>query len=220
MNNIKWYMILTIALCLFGIWIVAGTRHTLTSDGSDKAAESERQGMLTASPCLVVKGDTNSPELIRQSDERATREIHGYPQNIPISEAIRIFNDESKCDTLGKEMPPLTEDELLAAIIDNGDYAMVAGEKSSRVNIWEQQKNATQQIFLDRKLPKGALLVFEKGGWRDFTAKGKGEIASVAWKIYLYFDLDKNPRESNYLNPEQIRLIRKTCIKTKPLTSP
>ena len=34
------------------------------------------------------------------TDERITREIHGYPKDIPISEAIRILTYESKCDPL------------------------------------------------------------------------------------------------------------------------
>lgn len=222
MNNTRKYVVYgatAIALCLCGAWIVSGKKHALQEHR--KANESERQNMSLVDPCAVIKGDANSPELIRLRDERMTREIHGYPKDTPISEAIRIFNNESKCDPLGKEMPPLTEEELLSAMVDSGDFAMVEGEKSKRVKVWEHQKNATQQIVLDRKMPKGTLLAYEKGGWRDFTAAGKGEIASVAWKIYLYLDLDKNPRESNYLNLEQIRLIRKVCIKTKPLnTSP
>ena len=53
--------------------------------------------------------------------------MYGYPTEIPMSRAISIFNEETRCKTPYKDYPPLTEDELIAAIVAGPDWEAGGG---------------------------------------------------------------------------------------------
>ena len=68
-------------------------------------------------------------------EERQDRDMHGYPTEIPLREAIRAFNEEKQCVKKLASFPPLTEDELIAAIVAGPD----SGKQGE---IWRAQKDA------------------------------------------------------------------------------
>lgn len=181
----------------------------LSCPGSKKAVQvqqvfeqDKKDKQSVTDPCSDVWLEKPySGERLRRHKVRMERETYGYPKDIPMSEALRIFNEEAKCSTTGRDQAPLTENELIAASIDRVDYG--------RENVRAFQQPGLQKIAEQKVMPKGSLLIAESGGCKEsFT--GSKQVCVKGWKIYLLLGLDSNPRESNALNPAQIFLIRKS----------
>jgi hypothetical protein len=132
--------------------------------------------------------------------ERTKRGIYGYPADIALDEAIRVFNEEEKCVPFRGTLPPLTVDEVIAAIV----AAPVYGNERT----WFKQKPTLWEIARKKKMPKGALLVAESGACHWDSPLGKGQTCVKGQRIYLFLGLDKRPRMSRPLAPAQIFLIR------------
>ena len=64
----------------------------------------------------------------------------------PLDAAIRGFNEQHRDDPVGKDQPPLTEDEVIAAI---------HWSKRNEVNVTDAEFAAFQEIADKRLLPKG-----------------------------------------------------------------
>jgi len=90
---------------------------------------------------------------------------------------------------------------VIAAIVAGPDYSNLGGQ-------WMAQSDALGKIGLQSMMPKGSLLVSEGGGGVDLDSE-LWRHSAKGLRIYLFLDLDKNPRESNILKPEQVFLIRK-----------
>lgn len=150
---------------------------------------------------LTSKGhDTVSTKIM---EARQNREIFGYPNDLPISEALRIFNEEQKCSK--NFISELTEDEILSAVALPLDY----GSESN----WPFQKDILRSVLVTRKLPKGSLLVNEGGGiYQSQITGSNGEITVKGQRIYLFLHLHENPRASQELKDEQIFLIKKALF--------
>lgn len=175
------------------------------SRGSKELMKSSRpaQIALTNDPCAFQKGTEvidKSPELSAAFKQRTDREINGYPTEISLEEGLRIFNEEEKCVEFRGTLPPLTEAEVIAAIVAGPTYGI---EK-----VWQIQKRALWDIVIRKKLPRGSLLTAESGGCVFDSRLGKGQVCVKGQRIYLFLDLDKTRRASNPLKPEQIVVLR------------
>jgi hypothetical protein len=132
-------------------------------------------------------------------DVKMQRETYGHPQDMPLEEAIKIFNQEAGCNEIGRTQPPLTMDEIIAAAIDLDK----SGEMVSK-----SRSEALRKISREKIMPKGSLLVYKSGHHQDDVLDPSKYIHVKYWKVYLYIGLDKNPRESKPLESDQIGLIR------------
>lgn len=149
-----------------------------------------------------IEAHAESGKLTKMRD----RQMYGYETEIPLSEAVRIFNEELACDPMFKMYPPLTEDEIIAAIVagsDQSDAAKVYTEKMNR-------------IIENRKMPKSSLLYFGGNGIRvDSAGVPLYKIRPKGIEIYLVIDLDPEHGHKTIM-PEQMLLLRKTYSGVKP----
>jgi hypothetical protein len=157
-------------------------------------------------PCWFMNSDGFNTTASSVVKERQDRETFGYPSDISLTEALAIFNQEQKCISKNdNSMPDMTEDELISAISVSPDYPSQ--------NVWKLQKQSLQYILREKKLPKGALLVNEGGVYSSTLGSSiNDEIRVKGQRIYLFFDLDKNPRTSEALKQEQTFLLKKTLF--------
>ncbi len=51
-----------------------------------------------------------------QTDSEESLRIHGYQKEVPVTIAVKEFNQRAQMDSVGKNQKPLNEEELLAAI--------------------------------------------------------------------------------------------------------
>jgi hypothetical protein len=138
--------------------------------------------------------------------ERDDRELHGYPKEIPLSEAIRIFNEEKDCYDWMAPYPPLTEDELIAAIV--AGPGCVIPEESLRI-----QKDALWKIATRRMMPKGSLLVWWTGSLvQESPLRPYGTIKAEGLSIAIHLGLE-NWEPGTMFKPEQVFVIRNTYYK-------
>jgi hypothetical protein len=162
-------------------------------------------------PCwfMTLKGGSTPYEEIKR---RQDREMYGYPTEIPLGEAVKIFNEEKQCSGLLAPYPPLTEDELIAAIVGGPDYGKQGG-------VWLAQKDALWKIASQRVLPKGSLLVAESGyRVQESPLRPLGTIAAKGIRITLLLNLDKDEdAHGRLLKPEQTLIVRKTYSKVEVL---
>src|SRR6266705_4911563 len=148
------FLSVSVITCL--TWPVAGTATSgkVDSMGSANMGEQEKT-KAPKDPCwfMTLKDDSVPYEKIKEWQDR---EEHGYPTETRLSDAIRGFNEEKQCSALLAPYPPLTEDELIAAIVGGPDYGK-QGE------VWRSQKDALWKIATRKVMPKGSLLVAESG---------------------------------------------------------
>jgi hypothetical protein len=170
-------------------------RADMPKDSKVQSEDRRKVCVFLESP-EVIDG---SEELSKAFAERMKRESRGYETDIPLAEALRIFNAELKCYSYWASLPPVTEEEIVANAIGGPDY----GNEPK----WQLQKQVLDQISTRKIMPKGALLVAESGGCQTLAPPGP-QTCVRGLKIYLFFGLDKVPREE--AKPEQIVLIRKT----------
>lgn len=182
-------------LVVFSIWPIMARSASVVHEREQE----------TKDPCwfMALKDGSFTSAML---EERNNRELYGYPTEIPLSEAIRIFNEETQCKALYKEYPPLTEDELIAAIVAGADYGK-QGET------WLAQRDALWKISARRVMPKGALLVVESGGRvQGSPLRPNGTIQPKGIRITLFLGLENN-KHGHIAWPVQSLIIRKTYSK-------
>ncbi len=166
------------------------------------AVTAQAQSKSPKDPCwfMSLKDESIPFEMI---EKRQNREMHGYPTEIPLAEAVRIFNEETQCKAPFKGYPPLTESELIAAIVAGPDYGK-QGE------VWLAQRDALWKIASDKMMPKGALLVVESGGRvQESPLRPEGTIEAKGIRITLLLGLEKS-EHGHIAKPEQTLIVRKT----------
>src|SRR5262249_8830086 len=128
--------------------------------------------------------------------------MYAYPKQLPLSEAIRVFNEEKQCSSMLAPYPPLTENELIAPIVAGPD-----GGKEGQV--WRTQRDAFWRIATEKVMPKGSLLVAD-GGYRiqESPLRPSGTIEARGIRITLLVGLE-NHQHGALLRPEQSLVIRK-----------
>ncbi len=148
---------------------------------------------------------TNEPSVTSALTEEArNRGIYGYPAEIPLAEALRLFNEETGAWAARAGHPPLTQDELVAAIVAGADYGK-QGE------VWRAQKEVLWDIATRKKMPRGSLLIAESGGRvLESPLRPEGAVEPKGIRITLLLGLDRNNMLEGSIKPEQALLIRKT----------
>lgn len=190
---------IVIAICAVAVFFFVSTRRADGSKTTQQPAQS------TTDPCVFKMSPEAidaSPQLSAAFKVRSERELHGYPQDIPIAEALKIFNAEMRCYSFWASLPPLTEEEVIANMVAGADYTGGGPDQS-----------VFRSIARNRVLPKGSLLAAEPGGCDSELAKS--QICVKGLKIYLFFDLDKKPRGPEVLDTKQVVLLRKTYFGTE-----
>ncbi len=174
----------------------------LPASSSGNAAIEQAQPKPPKDPCwfMSLKDKSMPFDMI---EKRQNREMYGYPTEIPLREAIRIFNEETQCKAPYKGYPPLTEDELIAAIVAGPDY----GKEG---DVWVAQRDALWKIASQKMMPKGALLVVESGGRvQESPLRPEGTIEAKGIRITLFLGIGKSDH-GHIARPEQTLIVRKT----------
>jgi hypothetical protein len=217
--------IVIILACL--TWGLSSTKTDLSQSGggSSTASKTNKQTIIQKNPCWfrLPEGIEKTREGRLAYERYMSRQTFGYPEDISLSEAVRIFNEEAFCSGPDPKRPPLTEDEVMAGAID--EMSKGGGEPvdpALKVTSAERQASI-KRIWKDKVMPKGSLLGY--AGYYDLFDQDRPEEGTIivnCWKIYLYLNLDKNPIEGGFLKPDQICLIRKSCFNTehKPSRTP
>ncbi len=192
-------------------WIILSGIATDGEAAYSKGMNEERQGQrdLPKDPCwFVTLNDKSIPyEVI---SKREDREMRGYPGDVPLSEAIRNFNEEKQCLSVFAPYPPLTEDELIASIVA-GPHNGLTGDalKFQKDMLW---KIATQKV-----MPKGTLLVAITGSRvQESPLRPNGTIRAEGISIVLHLGLE-NHEYGQILRPEQTFVIRRTYFKVETI---
>jgi hypothetical protein len=142
--------------------------------------------------------------------KRQEREMRGYPTDMPLSEAIRVFNEEKQCNPTLAAYPPLTEDEVIAAIVAGPGYAAWG-------DIWRAQKGALWKIAQDKVMPRGSLLVATGGpNVQESPLRPHGDIKSKGISIAIFLGLE-NREYGQDLKQEQIFEIRRTYFSVETI---
>ena len=139
--------------------------------------------------CLYQNPSFNPSREKENPDSRLYNLINaGYPKDISLEEAIAIFNKFAQCDDRGKTQPPLTVEEVKAAIRDwdckkEGD----AEDKKFCADVWK--------IAETGKMPKGSFFDFDNGTGGTSRVRGYRGYYVKTWEIELYLHLDKYRRD-------------------------
>jgi len=160
-------------------------------------------------PCwfMTLKDKSITYEEIKK---RQDKEMYGYPTETPLSEAIITFNEEKQCSGLLAPYPPLTEDELIAAIVAGTDHG-IQGE------VLRSQKDALWKIAKGKVMPKGSLLVAWTGSRvQESPLRPNGTIRAEGITIVLLVGLEDHDY-GKILKPEQSFIIRKTYSKVETI---
>lgn len=199
---------LAIALVTWPVWQKITAYGKASFLGVVGVMSEHKQNKPAKDPCWSTSlKDKSLP--FEEIKKRQDMEIYGYPAEIPLGEAIRMFNEQKQCSTLFAHYPPLTEDELIAAIVAGPDYGK-QGE------IWLAQKDVLWRIASEKMMPKGAFLVVESGGRvQDSPLNPSGTVVARGIRITLVLGLDKSDGPGRILKPEQTLVIRKTYSKVE-----
>jgi hypothetical protein len=160
-------------------------------------------------PCwFVTLNDKSIP--YEEIAKRENRELHGYPTDIPLPEAIKIFNEETQCNPTLKPYASLTEDELIAAIVAGPGYG-AWGE------VWRAQKDTLWKIVIDKRMPKGSLLTATGGpNVQESPIRPAGDIKAKGISIAIFLGLEHHAY-GEALKPEQIFEIRRTFFSVETI---
>lgn len=171
-NNTKIFFLICILMagCKSDDYYLTGQAKTI----SDKRIE---QDLSMVNPC--ARFDPLNDPNNKQLKQKWLMEQQGYPTEILLQEAIDNFNQRLRCHYIEFPQPPLTENELLTAILDMPNEAP---------DMLDLERAYLKNAFEKRVLPKGALIDFTWG----FNEKNRYQVEYL--KIFLRFDLHTHPR--------------------------
>jgi hypothetical protein len=211
-NKFKFYflplIVPTIAL-VAGIILSRAMIPGKANHSNHMNAKNQGQRDLPRNPCWFIDlKDKSIPyEVIMK---RQDRKMRGYSEDIPLSEAIRIFNEEKQCVDALASYPPLTEDELIAAIVAGPDNILTG-------DALRFQKDILWKIATRKIMPKGSLLVANTGSRvQESPLRPEGTIQAVGITISLHLGLE-NHEYGQRLKPEQRFVIRRTYFKVETI---
>jgi hypothetical protein len=139
---------------------------------------------------------------------RQNREMFGYSVDVPLEAAVKKFNQEMRCYSHYNEFPELTEEEVVASLIDFDSL-------NNEPNYSESRREERKKLINDRMLPKGSLLQFGSGSCQNLYSLSK-DLCAKGLKINLILNLDKKEDIKIPTNHEDIFIIRKTFSKVQP----
>jgi len=207
----RFYLLLIIPIIALIAWAILSRVATSEKADHSNYMNVKKQGQrdLPKDPCwFVTLNDKSIPyEVI---SKREDQKMHGYPEKIPLNEAIRIFNEEKQCISALAPYPPLTEDELIAAIVAGPDNVLSGDARQFQEDLlW---KIATQKV-----MPKGALLIATTGSRvQESPLRPDGTIRAEGISIVLRLGLE-NHEYGQILKPEQTFVIRRTYFKVETI---
>lgn len=137
---------------------------------------------------------------LRPDDPHYLLWTRGYPKATSLVQAVDEFNKRAQRTGVGKTQPPLTVDEVLAAIRDWSPK-----EDPIELPIFE----GLQQAAKSGMLPKGAYLRFNSGAY------SRNGYDIDAWNVYLQVGLDKYHADLVGV-PAYGVLIRRQYIASRP----
>lgn len=124
----------------------------------------------------------------------------GYPQEISLQRAVDIFNQDAQRDVTGRTQPPLTADEVVAAI-----RAWDVKQQPMKKKFFQLY----QRVAKSGVMPTGAYIFFTKG-YVDFNGYD-----IEFWEIYMLVGLDEYPLSPS--NPTFDHTIRgRVYIASRP----
>jgi hypothetical protein len=132
--------------------------------------------IATPKPCRRFNPDTDADNSDMKKEYLIT--VEGYPRDYTLKEAVDHFNEVARCIPVGKTQPPLTEMEILTAVLS------IPG---SDPEPYEIERKYLKEVFEKKILPKGSLLQATTG----FQNVGKYTVHY--WQISLRFDLHLYP---------------------------
>jgi hypothetical protein len=200
----KWFILMLVALA--GIFLAAVTWAGIMPSGRSNRGGAGNMDIQDKSkrpkdPCwfLLKEGGDWTYEMYWK---RQQREMQGYPSDIPLAEAIRIFNEEKQCNPTLAPYPLLTENEVVAAIVAAGGY--------ETFGVWQAQKDMLFKIAKDKVMPKGSLIVAGAGAnIQESPLRPRGEIKAKGISIAIFLGME-NHEYGQELKREQIFEIRRT----------
>lgn len=199
--------VIVFLLITTGLIILAwGQKVNLVNNLKQKESmETENKGSLeNQEPCRFDTREGSESANQISVKQRQDRKIYGYEAEIPLSEAVNIFNEELKCSPLYKMFPPLSEEEVIGAIVGGADFG---GQNDTRV----AQSETLWKVAVERKLPKSSLLSFSgKSRTIDSPLSPNGIIDSNGIRITLILGIDDKNGLHETLNSDQIFIIRKS----------
>jgi hypothetical protein len=199
-------MFLTLIVAIgIGGWLPGYEGSAYPGNDRQKQSQKRRPANTDCVFLRIPEVVNGSAELVTAHRKRIARETYGYPQDIALGVALRIFNAELKCYSFFATLPPLTEEEVIANTVAGPDYSGTWGNDLQR---------AMKDIADKKTMPKGSLFTAESGGC-DYGLRPRQQTCVKGLKIYLFLGLDKNPRVTKVLRPDQIVLIRKTYFDTE-----
>lgn len=205
----KSLMLLVIMLTATFVWLIWENKATLYNKASlTKAAsmQSEEQNKKTDDPCRFRNSEGLNSEDYEIFKKGRDRETFGYPADTPLSEAIKFFNQELQCSPLHREYLPLTEEEVIAAIV-------VSANDNKRGTTFLAERDAFWKIATQKMMPKGSILRATNGGnVQGSPLKPFNTIQAKGIEIFILLGADKNGRE-DFPAPaklEEMLTIRKT----------
>ena len=160
--NRLYVLVLLVSIIALVAWLLPAPQTISAKADPPAAIEPRQPGQIDQATdlCRFMK---LYDRPFKEIEERFNWEMYGYPAELPLSEAIGLFNREKQCSPLYAEHPLLTEEELIAAIVAGPD----AGKQGA---IWLAQKDALWKIASQKMMPKGARLVASTGGSRSRVA--------------------------------------------------
>ena len=163
----------------------------------------------TSDPCSYQKPGF---DLTSSSDFKLYELVNaGYPKEISIDDAVAVFNNFMQCNNRGKSQPPLTADELIAAIRDwDCTKEKDATNKKLCADAWK--------ITETGKMPKGSFIDADCGIAKDCKVRSYKGYDVNAWEIDLYLWLDKYRRDMKD-EPIYSHLIRLKYLSSEPRQS-
>ena len=147
--------------------------------------------------CILIVANTKAADKpINESQFKGELARRGYGAEMSIVDAVAEFNTRAMASEIGKAERPLTESEVLAAL-------MIA-EPRGRLRTKGEDKSWIG--FAKKKvLPRGAYLMFQTSEIFENPINA-GSLEVKMWSISIVFGLDKNPPKSGTWDPN-VRLV-------------
>jgi hypothetical protein len=191
-----------------GIPVITGLAFyaiaTRTFNTAKDASSLQPQVIAPAVNAKVVSQNQSGSSDSKLSDSENLLRTHGYPKEVPLSQAVNECNRRIQNTRVGKTQPPLTVDEVLAAIRD---------WSNKEAPIDPKMYNVIQNISKTEIMPKGSYFFFSTG-----TISYNGYDID-ALRIYLRVGLDKYPDDLVGV-PVYSRQIRSQYISSRPTKLP
>ena len=204
------FAVLILAISVLASSIIFLKGKAFQGNQSQITTREDKTMNSTANFCCI-RFDPTVPNLSKEQREAYGKYKnfmkYGYPNDVSLSQAVKDLND---CVS-DKEESPLTENEVIAAI-------MGGGEVSGALSDPQAVQADFEKILYKRLFPKGAKFEISKTTEVSLNDEDAGKLRTAfkaskitikRWVITLYRGLDKNPLEGEPLAPGQTFVIRK-----------